>query len=279
MYLQPRTLGEAVDMLARCSGRVLGGGTDLYALAGETLGPNSLLDLSRVEALAGIDVMPGRVRIGAMTTWRRIADATWLPPCFDALRAAAREVGSIQIQNRATVGGNLCNASPAADGVPPLLALDAKVELTAASGVRELALSDFILGNRRTALRPGELLTAVLVPRSIDRGRSSFLKLGARRYLVISVAMVAAVIELDESRCVSQARVAVGACSPVAQRLTALEQALTHVHVGTGLGASATSDHLAMLAPIDDMRAPAAYRLDAALTLVRRALDACVTDE
>lgn len=278
MYLQPRTIDEAVDMLARFGGRVLGGGTDLYALAGPVLAPKPLLDLSRLEALAGIDAMPDRVRFGAMTTWRRIADAAWLPPCFDALRAAAREVGSIQIQNRATIGGNLCNASPAADGVPPLLALDAKVELTGADGVRELALRDFILGNRRTALRAGELLTAVLVPRNIDRGRSRFLKLGARRYLVISVAMVAAVVELDEDRRVSQARVAVGACSAVAQRLTALEQALKHVQPSAGLGALVTAEHLAVLAPIDDVRAPAAYRRDAALTLVRRALDACVMD-
>jgi CO/xanthine dehydrogenase FAD-binding subunit len=199
-----------------------------------------------------------------------------LPACFDALKQAAREVGSIQIQNRGTVAGNLCNASPAADGVPPLLALDAEIELVSRAGTRRLRLAEFIAGNRRTLRQPTEILSAIVVPRSID-GPSAFLKLGARRYLVISIAMVAAIVEPDSRDRIAQARVAVGSCSAVAQRLTALEQALVGVPLEPGLGALASPVHLAGLSPIDDVRATAAFRRDAARTLVARALERCAT--
>jgi CO/xanthine dehydrogenase FAD-binding subunit len=218
------------------------------------------------------------VRIGARTTWSDLARAD-LPPCFDALKAAAREVGSVQIQNTATIAGNLCNASPAADGVPPLLALDAEVELASTGGVRRLPLKDFLTGYRSTARRPDEIVTAVLVPRILEQGRSVFLKLGARRYLVISIAMVAVVLAGDGEGRVSEARVAVGACSAVAQRLPALEQALIGAKTEPGIGERAGHEHLEPLSPIDDVRATAAYRRDTALTLVRRALEACVAGD
>jgi CO/xanthine dehydrogenase FAD-binding subunit len=195
-----------------------------------------------------------------------------LPRAFDALKAAAREVGSVQIQNRATVAGNLCNASPAADGVPPLLALDAEVELLSARGERRVLLSSFITGNRKTVREASEIVTAILVPRRIE-GPSAFLKLGARRYLVISIAMVAAIIETDAEGRLAQARVAVGSCSPVARRLSQLEREL----VGAGLdevGARVEPRHLDPLSPIDDLRGTAAYRRDTARTLVARALEA-----
>jgi CO/xanthine dehydrogenase FAD-binding subunit len=169
------------------------------------------------------------------------------------------------------VAGNLCNASPAADGVPPLLALDARVELRSARGQRELPLADFILGARRTALEPGELVTAILVPAAPAATRSHFAKLGARRYLVISIAMVAVVIEPQGGR-VARARVAVGACSAVARRLQALEAALAGAPLDAGLGALALEEHFQALQPIDDLRASAGYRREAARVLVRRAL-------
>jgi CO/xanthine dehydrogenase FAD-binding subunit len=198
-----------------------------------------------------------------------------LPPCFDGLRAAARQVGSVQVQNSGTLGGNLCNASPAADGVPPLLTLDASVELTSTAGSRVLTLDEFLIGYRQTALRPDELLTAVLVPRGTEDARSEFLKLGLRRYLVISVVMVAAGIVVGQNGRVAEARIAVGACSPVAQRLRSLETDLVDRFVDEDLGESATADHLSVLSPIDDVRGTAAYRLEAALALVRRALTNC----
>ena len=138
-----------------------------------------------------------------------------------------------------------------------------------------MALAEFIVGNRQTQRRADELLTAVWVPRSIEDARSSFIKLGARRYLVISISMVAALVLVEGGR-VRAARVAVGSCSAVARRLTELEDFLVGAPVDGGLGRFVTPAHLAPLAPIADVRATAEYRRDASLTLVRRALDACV---
>jgi CO/xanthine dehydrogenase FAD-binding subunit len=275
-YLRPRTVEEAVEMLAEPA-CILAGGTDVFPALVDRPAPARIVDLSRLDALAGITLEPGLVRIGARVTWSALVRAP-LPPCFSMLKAAAREVGSVQIQNAATIAGNLVNASPAADGVPPLLALDAFVEIAGPAGRRRVPLSAFITGYRRTALAPGELVTAVLVPRTIEDGRSAFLKLGARRYLVISIAMVAAVVRLEAGH-VAEARVAVGACSAVAQRLTGLEDALAGADLAAApLSSRVTADHLAGLDPIDDVRASAAYRREAALELVRRALDACTVD-
>jgi CO/xanthine dehydrogenase FAD-binding subunit len=177
----------------------------------------------------------------------------------------------VQIQNAGTVGGNLCNASPAADGVPPLLALDARVEIADTAGSRSVALADFILGNRTTALRPDQLLTAILVPKPSRPARSHFIKLGARKYLVVSIAMAAVTLEV-EADLVNSARVAVGSCSAIAQRLPLLEAALVGQHCDVHLGSHAHTRHLAPLAPIDDVRASREYRREAALSLVRRVL-------
>jgi len=209
--------------------------------------------------------------IGGRATWTELLRAD-LPPAFDALKLAAREVGSIQIQNRGTVAGNLCNASPAADGVPPLLALDAEVELASARGRRVLPLGDFILGYRKTARQPDELLVAVRIPRASISGVSHFLKLGARSYLVISIAMVAIRIALDETGRIEEAAIAVGACSAVAQRLRRLETALIGRQSGEEALAAVAGCPFDELSPIDDVRASAAYRSRAAAELVRRAL-------
>ena len=270
-YAQPTSLAEAVTLLGDGGWTVLAGGTDVYPALGETPLTSPIMDISRLGDLRGIAPSPdGGIRIGALTTWTDIVRAG-LPPSFSALQQAAREVGSVQIQNRATIAGNLCNASPAADGVPPLLALDARVELASRSGNRTLALSDFILSNRKTARDSGELLTFIHVPAAGLRGNSAFFKLGSRRYLVISIAMIAARLAADGNGIITCAAVAVGACSAVAQRLPALESALIGQNLQAAAGIAAPQ-HLAALSPIDDVRAPAGYRMDAALEGVRRAL-------
>jgi CO/xanthine dehydrogenase FAD-binding subunit len=276
MMQRPTTLPEALRLRAAGAPRPLAGGTDIYpARAGAEawMRPETgaLLDLSAVAELAGITEAADHHRIGAAVTWAALREAP-LPPWFDGLRAAAAQVGGAQVQNRATLVGNLCNASPAADGVPPLLALDAAVELAGPRGTRRLALPEFILGNRRTALAGDEIATAVLVPKATADSRAVFEKLGARAYLVISIVMVAVVLEVAEGR-IARARIAVGACSPVAQRLPLLEAALVGVPANEG-ALLVSPAHLAALAPIDDVRATAAYRRHAALVLVRRALAA-----
>ncbi len=227
-YIKPRTLDEAVALLAAGEARILSGGTDFYPALGDRVVREAVVDVSGLGELHGVSFEADCFRIGGLTTWSEII-RTPLPRCFDALKSAAREVGGVQIQNRGTVAGNLCNASPAADGVPPLLAV----------------------------------------------------KLGARRYLVISISMVAVVVKLSDDehvgdRKVLKARVAVGSCSAVARRLRALEAELVGVSVGDGLGEMVRPEHLAPLSPIDDVRATAEYRMDASLRLVQRALNSCV---
>jgi CO/xanthine dehydrogenase FAD-binding subunit len=275
LYVRPKSLEEAVQVLAGRGGRVLAGGTDLFPALGEGTFSGPVIDVSGLREFRGITVTPEEVRIGGLTTWTEVI-RTPLPRCFRALQEAAREVGSVQIQNRGTVAGNLCNASPAADGVPPLMALDAEVELASVSGHRRIPLTSFIVGNRKTLRQADEILTQIIVPRGRDDAGSAFLKLGARRYLVISIAMVAAVVEADRDGTVRSARIAVGSCSVVARRLRALEADLMGEPVRPGLGLKAHAKHLAPLSPIDDVRATAEYRNDAGMTLVRRALERCV---
>lgn len=271
MYWQPTTCAEAVRILSSEGGMLLAGGTDVYPSLVDRPPPAGLIDLTRCTDLRGIEKTPSHIRIGGATTWTDVLRAD-LPRSFAGLTAAAREVGSIQIQNRATLGGNLCNASPAADGVPALLALDASIELTGPDGRRTLSLDEFILGNRRTARRPEEILSAILVPRGLDAAGSAFVKLGARRYLVISIVMVAATLLIGPDGRIREARIAVGSASAAARRLRGLEARLVGGDLSTARVGIDPAD-LAELSPIDDVRATAAYRLDAARELVARAID------
>jgi N-methylhydantoinase B len=267
---RPRSLQEALAIRATTGALPLAGGTDIHPLrtARAAWGEpwrDAVLDLSAVPGLDGIAQTPAGWRIGARTTWTTIAESP-LPPIFDGLRAAAREVGGRQVQNRGTLAGNLVTASPAGDGIPNLLALDASIECASATGTRRLPVAAFVTGYRATALAPGEIVTAILIPRD-DAARGAFVKLGARRYLVISIAMAAAVLRLEDTH-IADARVALGACSPVACRLPALEAALRGVALADAARIPHAA-HLAPVAPIDDIRASAAYRRDAALALLR----------
>jgi CO/xanthine dehydrogenase FAD-binding subunit len=275
-YLRPRTLDEALHVLASSASdpsnqfSVLAGGTDFYAVRTGQPIVESILDITAVPELQGISDEGSQWRIGATTTWSNIVRME-LPAQFHGLQAAAREVGGIQIQNTGTVAGNICNASPAADGIPPLMALDARVELSSLSARRIVPLTEFVLGSRKIARHPHELLTGVLIPKR-RRAHSSFLKLGHRRYLVISIVMVAAVIETDDADVVTYAGISVGSCSAVARRLQSLEEKLLGKKIGPHLPGLAVEGDLAPLTPIDDVRGTGVYRRDAALTLVRRAI-------
>jgi CO/xanthine dehydrogenase FAD-binding subunit len=273
-YIRPKTLSEAVHALAESGGQLLSGGTDFFPAQGDRPVTRPIVDISAIRELKGIHVGAERIEIGGRTTWSEILVAQ-LPRGFDGLKAAAREIGGVQIQNVGTIAGNLCNASPAADSVPPLLALDAELTLASASRTRTIPLSEFIVGNRKTIRQPGEILTSVSVPRRLENSTSTFLKLGARRYLVISIAMVALNLLLDGNQRIQEASVAVGACSVRGQRLAALETALAGELLRPGIGRVVTTNHLKELSPIDDVRATAAYRMDAAQTLVIRALEEC----
>lgn len=268
-YVRPQSLSEAVAHAAR-GARVLAGGTDIYPLTPEQDLAGPVVDIAGLPGMRGMSSSPVGLRIGACTTWADVATAD-LPPGLAALAVAARQVGGRQIQTAGTVGGNLCTASPAADGVPPLLACDAEVELAGPAGTRRLALAGFLTGPRRTALGPGEVLVAVHLPAAGLAGRSTFMKLGARAYLVISIVMVSVRLVVAGG-VVEKAAVAVGSAAPTARRLPLVERALQGVPVARAGDAVCDADVAAGLAPIDDIRATAAFRLKAAAVLVRRAL-------
>jgi CO/xanthine dehydrogenase FAD-binding subunit len=270
-YLRPERLDEALAVLAAESRLVLAGGTDVYPAYASGPIDRPVLDITGLPGLRGVVDAGEAWRLPALTTWTDVAEADGLSPEFDGLRAAARTIGGRQIQNVGTLCGNVVNASPASDGMPNLLALDAVVELASAAGPRTVPLAEFVLGNRRTDLRPDELVTGLRVPKVAGDARSTFLKLGSRAYLVISIVAVAVVLVVEHGT-VADARVAVGACSPVARRLRGLERELRGRRANAALAGVPAMEHLSPLAPIDDVRGSADYRWDAALTLVRRAV-------
>ena len=270
-YFRPQNLDEAIHWLGENGGTIAAGCTDLFPATHRASLSGPVLDITAIEALKQIEKTTDGWRIGAAATWSDVITAD-LPPAFDGLKLAAREVGSKQIQNAGTVGGNLCNASPAADGVPCLMTLDASVEIASAAGTRTLPLQDFILGPRRTALQEGDILSAILIPESADAGQSDFVKLGARKYLVISISMAAARLVI-EGGTIADAALSVGASSAVAVRLPQAE-AVLRGQPANAATAALTSDEMvtSALSPIDDIRSTGTYRLAASAELVRQTI-------
>jgi CO/xanthine dehydrogenase FAD-binding subunit len=286
-FERPSSLKVALNLLSQ-GFLPLAGGTDYYpGKVGKPIN-EPLVDVTGIAALKRFEAANGHLTLGALTTWRECIDYCARPESAKVLLAlsqASREVGGWQIQNRGTLGGNLCNASPAADGVVALLALDSEVSLVSHRSsegsdelVRTLALEHFVLGNRQTAIGQDELLLALKIPLLSSKARSVFLKLGHRRYLVISIAMVAVVIDFDQNDRVNHCRIAVGACSKAALRIKSLEAKL--LGLARGQVVSGARDHVGLVAdvitPINDVRGSAEYRFDAVQTLIVRALEQAV---
>jgi CO/xanthine dehydrogenase FAD-binding subunit len=272
-YLRPSELQSALAALAVAPRLVLAGGTDLYASG--TPVPAKLrqrvLDITAIDQLRAIRAEPGEIIVGATATWTQLNRAD-LPPWFSGLKQAARQIGALQIQNVATIAGNLCNASPAADGIPPLLALSALIELSCVGGSRTVPLDEFVLGARRVACANDELVTAVRIPRRSPRARSVFYKLGARSYLVISIVSLAVTLDFDTQGCICYARIAAGSCAARGQRLLTLEGRLLGLGRAAARALPIVDESVFEVAPIDDIRATAAYRREVLLTLIERAL-------
>ena len=255
-YFRPDNLNDCLVALRENSWTLLAGGTDFYpARVGKKLN-EKVLDLTGIRELRSIRVTEDNISIGALTTWTDIVNAK-LPNAFVGLKKAAKTIGGVQTQNAGTICRNVCNASPAADSVPNLMALDAKVKLMSVKETRILPLEDFILGNRKTARKSDEFVTGLIIPHPRMDTRSNFEKLGSRAFLVISIAMVGVVTEVTETGEIVNLNVAVGSCSAVSQRLHLLEneakgQKLQDLEI--------KPLHLENLEPIDDIRGTAAYR-------------------
>ena len=278
-YHEPTSLAECVALAARFGddGRFLAGGTDLLVqLQRGRVGPRHVIALHRVPGLTGIEVNGG-IRMGACVTHRAIERAVAFAGSLQALTEGARVIGGQQVRNVATVGGNLVNASPAADLVPCLLALDATVVLLSQTGEREMPLEHFLVGPNETSRRPEELLARISIPAAAPHTATAFLKAGRRKATEISVVCVAACLTLDarRERCL-HAQVALGAVAPTAVRARAAERMLE----GAPLGLEALERAAALAgeacAPIDDVRASATFRRHLVRVLVRRALMRCV---
>ena len=269
MYYRPDKINEALDSLSREKLTIAAGCTDLLpSTQQDNLGDN-ILDISGIKSLRNIDFENGFRKIGSGVTWTDLVENNELPKCYDMLKECSLQIGSKQIQNLGTIGGNLCNASPAADGVPCLLSLDASIELLSLNGKRVLKLEDFIKGSRETELKNNEILSAILIPKEAEIGRSSFLKLGARKYLVISIAMIACKLNLEKD-IISDIAISVGSCSAVAKRIKSLENLL----IGKSIKDELTTiilnyNYNNYLSPINDIRGTNTYRLKASKVLVK----------
>ena len=222
-YYRPDNLNDGLVALSENSWTLLAGGTDFYpARVGKNLN-EKVMDLTGIKELRSIRETEDQIYIGALTTWTDIVNAN-LPAAFEGLRKASKTIGGVQTQNAGTICGNICNASPAADSVPNLMALDAKVQLMSVKETRMLPLEEFILGNRKTARNSDEFVTGLIIPHPGKDARGNFEKLGSRAFLVISIAMVGVVAELNELAEIEYLNIAVGACSAVSQRLYLLEK-------------------------------------------------------
>jgi CO/xanthine dehydrogenase FAD-binding subunit len=274
-YYQPTSLSEALALLASREALPLAGGTDVYPGLANGADPPGLLDITRIEELgSGIVERDADWLIRPLTTWSEIVAAS-LPPYFAGVKEAALEIGGRQIQNRATLVGNICNASPAADGTVALMSLDAVVLLASATAQRRVPLVDFVIGNRQTARRPDELVVGIEIPKLVEPAASAFKKLGARRYLVISIVMAAVTLAVKD-RTILRAAVAVGSCSARAVRIGGLEQSLRGRRLDQVAGDLAAGEPFAEISPISDIRSSAEYRAHAAREIVAEALHACI---
>jgi len=278
-YHQPESLVDAVGLAARFGAEAsfLAGGTDLIVqIQRGRMRPRHVIGLHRVPGLTGIAV-DGRVTIGARVTHRSIERCAELGGALRCLIEGAETIGGHQVRNVATVGGNLANASPAADLVPCLLALDGAVTLLGPNGERELPVERFLLGPNRTARRPEELLTRVTLPTPATDTATAFLKAGRRRAMEIAVVCVATRLTLDarRERCL-EARIALGAVAPTAVRAHEAERALEGRPVVDEVFQRAAEAAQRACRPIDDVRASATFRRHLVGVLVRRALDRCL---
>jgi len=267
----PRTLSDALELLAREPGvwRAFAGGTDLMVLLEfGALQHKNFLSIRHLPELRGIEFTPEHVTLGALTTYAQIQRDETMRREFPLLCAAARETGGIAIQNRGTLGGNIVNASPAADSPPALLVYDAELELVSASGARLLAYRDFHTGYKRMDMRADELLRRIRLPRTTGDLKTYYRKVGTRKAQAISKVCFAAGARLAGDGRIREARLGLGSVAPTVVRCTRTEEALRDRAPDEATIKAACAVLREEIAPIDDMRSTAQYRARVAANLL-----------
>lgn len=270
----PRSLGEALDLLARTEEgwQPLAGGTDVMVLleAGQ-LPPGRFISLWHLRELREIDVTDRYAVLGALTTYTDILRHPVLTEEFPLLGRAARETGGVATQNRGTIGGNIANASPAADTPPALLVYDAVLELVSVHGKRLVPYDRFHTGYKTMDLRPDELIRAVRMPHEKRVWRQAYRKVGTRRAQAISKVCFAAAADVDEG-VIKDVRIAFGSVAPTVLRCHGVEELLRGQRLTPRLIEAAADELLRCISPIDDIRSTAAYRRKVSQNLLREFL-------
>ncbi len=268
--ISPATLGEALDVLARDEGKwkPFAGGTDLMVLleAGQ-LPHENYLNIWNLPELRGIEVTDSQVTLGALTTYTEVQEHATLREEFPMLCQAASETGGLAIQNRGTLGGNIVNASPAADSPPALLAYDAELELVSAKGSRTVPYHSFHTGYKQMNIRPEELLRSIRLPRPASGSRHYYRKVGTRKAQAISKVCFAGIAWMNVDQ-IAEVRIALGSVAPIPIRCLQTESALRHQRVNPETLANAKAALTIEIAPIDDLRSTRDYRLKVSLNLL-----------
>ena len=275
-YLAPKTLNEALQVLEEKGdgAKIIAGGTDLVPrMRAGILSPELLVDL-RLLKLNEIKDEGDWIKIGAGATHTELLESELLEELFPALIEAVSDVAGPPIRNRGTLGGNLVNASPAADLATPLLVYDARAVITGQKGESEVVLGDFFTGPGKTVLKPDEILTEIKIPKLPPRSAASFIKLGKRKAMAIAVVSAAVRLTLDEEGVISEARIALGSIAPVPLRIEKAEEVLVGQTPGEELFIRAGQTASDETKPITDLRSTADYRKKMVAVLTRRALTA-----
>jgi CO/xanthine dehydrogenase FAD-binding subunit len=260
-YLRPTDLAEALGLRAEHPDHtLLAGGTDLMVAWHSGSAPEGVIDLLRLRELRGIVEEEHGLTIGATTTFAEILGSEAVRRGFPLLTAAVREIGAVQIRERATIGGNIATCSPVGDGLTALLALDAQIETASAEARRRIPVRDFIVGYRRTALLPEEILVAIHLPRLARDRRWYWRKVGSRRAQGIAKLSLAATTTLDEGGAIVDTRLAMGAVADRPRRLHEAEALLEGARPDEALARAASVAGKGEISPIDDLRSRASYR-------------------
>jgi len=263
-------VGEALDVLAQNDGtwKPFAGGTDLMVLleAGK-LPHKNYLNIWNLPELRGIEVTDSHVRLGALTTYTEVQAHATLREEFPMLCSAASETGGLAIQNRGTLGGNIVNASPAADSPPALLVYDAELELISVKGSRTVPYYSFHTGYKLMNIKPDELLRAIRLPRATKQLAHYYRKVGTRKAQAISKVCFAGVARMNADQ-IENVRIALGSVAPVPVRCTQTESALQKQKINAQTLTAAKAALRAEIAPIDDLRSTREYRLRVSLNLL-----------